>query len=71
MTASKKSDLAQPRETGSQKAKTECAECGGKVPMVMSEYGSEAPGACPKCWPKADKESQLEAQEAAAELVAE
>jgi len=64
----KKADLSQPRETGSQKAKVECPECGGKVPVVESEYGSLAPGACPKCWPKADKASQQEAQEAAAEL---
>jgi ssDNA-binding Zn-finger/Zn-ribbon topoisomerase 1 len=69
--AAEKAELAQPRETGSQKAKADCPECGGKVPVVVSEYGSVAPGACPKCWPKADKASQLEAQEAAAELAAQ
>jgi len=64
---SNKADLAQPRETGSEKASTTCVQCGGEVPVVETAYGSTAPGACPKCWPQADdSKDQLTAQKAAA-----
>jgi len=59
-------ELAQPRETGSEKSGFTCKLCGAQLPAVTSIYGSVSPGACPSCWP-AVAPTQLAAQKAAAD----
>jgi len=62
--------LSQPRETGIERAQVACSNCGGPVPLVQTQYGSTAVGACPKCWPVANGATSSPSQLAAQQLAA-
>lgn len=70
MEISETPQLSLPRETGVERAQVACSNCGGPVPLVQTNYGSTAVGACPKCWPVANGSTSSPNQLAAQQLAA-